>query len=107
MRADPTEHFRGLLRSLAPGESLTIDRDCLADDVMFANPEWTPAEWLLEGIIGSSYEYSISYTHDRHPVLKRLETICTGNLRSYVSPDRRHHYTQRPDGLYEPKPTAE
>lgn len=80
---------------------------------LFALPGWTPVESILENIIGSAYEFSFVEDHQNGTVTfkRRKEPLKGGRLRTYVSPDRRHLFSQRPDGLWEvfpaPTPTPE
>lgn len=78
--------------NLKPGFSVEIGRLDLADEFQgyhHNGAEFTPADSLLENIIGSAYEFSYS-TNPRngntifHRLVKPLEAG-----RSYVSPDRR------------------
>lgn len=67
-------------------------------------PPWSTADWILEGVIGSAFEFS----HRQDPITgntifrRRKKPIESGTgLRTYVSADRRHLFSQREDGLWE------
>src|SRR5262245_26354129 len=64
-----------------------------------------PADRVLDNIIGSAYEYGyFDNPEDRSTTFYRLPQPLPsdGPSRTYVSPDRRHHYTY--DGrLWQPK----
>lgn len=90
-----------LVQRLKPGEHVVIDpREFDFRTDLFG--EFSPADWVLENIVGSAYEFRY-YEHfpTRHVVFERLPKPLDGTLYSYVSPDRRDFFRQRPDGLYE------
>lgn len=61
----------------------------------------------MELIVGSAYEFTYFVSEwNGNAVFKRLEKPLTNGLRTYVSPDRRHYYKQRTDGLWEFDPSA-
>lgn len=83
--------------SLKPGQQIDIP----LGEMRLASPDD-----VLENIVGSAYEYSyqnIDYTgvvrFRRRE--KPLSPYHEDGLWTYVSPDRRHLYHQRPDGLFE------
>lgn len=72
-------------------------------------PTWTPAERIMENIVGSAYEFRFWEDHATGNItFERLKQPLRYGLRSYVSPDRSHFYTRQPDGLYRPnKPSGD
>lgn len=95
-------YLRELVRLLRPGYSRAIDIDLLK--WISAPPPWKPEEWILEGIMGSSYEFSHRISPGgRHVIFERRNAPTSGDVRTRVSADRAHLYERRPDGLYHPK----
>jgi hypothetical protein len=95
-----------LQRRVAPGQRIDFDDEVLGE--IATVPGYTAAEWILESIVGAAYEWSIrvdefnrktTFIHHAKPV--------GDSLRTYVSPDRRHLFRQRPDGLFEVLPQRE
>lgn len=92
------------VRAMKPGEWLTIDLDTVDGNPHVApwrEGHWTPCDLILEEIVGSGYEWS----WERDPIkssitFKRRERPTEHELRTYVSPDRAHHYRREPSGLY-------
>ena len=62
---------------------------------------FTPADRVLENIVGSAYEFSYWQDPENGSVVfhRRSEPV-KGALRTYVSPDRRDFYDVQVDGLY-------
>jgi hypothetical protein len=91
------------VRSLKPGQRIDIDlrhvrRNTLADD-------FTTADWIMENIVGSAYEFSYWYNYrNRTTTFERLPKPLEGDEQTYVSPDRRHWFDVGADGLYRRKP---
>lgn len=97
------EYLRQQVKAMRPGDEMQFARDLLMIPVP---PPWSPADWILEGICGSAYEFS----HRRNEItgnviFRRRKKPLIGNdgLRTYVSADRRQYYQQRFDGLWERK----
>lgn len=91
------------IMQLKPGFEIMIDRDILKE--VTPSPGWTAAEWVMESITGSAYEFTFRFNPESgNTSFRRLREPLTNGLRTYVSPDRRHHVRLRPDGLYEPLP---
>lgn len=96
-----------LVDSLKPGQRVNIETWKLSEGQggplgAFVSNGFTPADRVLENVVGSSY------THRYEPAITpgqitfcRLYTELPEGVRSYVSPDRRHWFKQRPDGLYQ------
>lgn len=99
------------ISKLQPGQRLDVDCEVLRRVfppmplVGFGGPTWTPAERAMENILGSAYEFRFwENRHDGTITFERLKEPLRDGLRTYVSPDRRRHFQQRPDGFYEPIP---
>lgn len=62
-----------------------------------------PAEHVMENIVGAAYEFTYFEHYESGDTIfeRRKEPLPAGNLRTYVSPDRRHLYNRRPDRLWE------
>lgn len=96
---DELRHLRQAVSRLNPGERIEIDlRLCRG----IPPDGFSIADWVLEGIVGSSYEF-LYYENfrNRNTVFERLPQPLENDLVSYISPDRRHLFTQRPDRLFE------
>lgn len=92
--------LRSAVLALPPGHEAQFSRELL---YFPAPPGFMPADWILEGIVGASYEFS----HRRDEVTgntifrRRVKPFSPSQgLRTYVSPDRRHLVTQRFDGVF-------
>ncbi len=84
--------------ALRPGQEITVCCRVLEDlySPMHHNgATFTPADRVLENIVGSSCEYGYcNNLHDRTVTFFRLsEPLRDGRL-SYVSPDRREYYNR-------------
>lgn len=91
-----------LAERLSPGTQLEVDRETM-HEIEDAPYGWSKAEWILEFIPGSAYEFMAWENGEKARwVFRRLQKPLTGGLRSYVSPDRREFFTKRADGLWEP-----
>lgn len=79
--------------NLKPGFNIVIDRCDLQDEFpsrIYNEVEFTPADNLLENIVGSSYEFSYQINFSNgNTTFHRLKKPLEGGLRSYTSPDRR------------------
>src|SRR5258708_2779873 len=103
MRIDRRELAR-LIAELKPGQQTRISRFLMRDIEPIASlyDQWSSADSIMENIVGSAYEFR--YWEDLmsgDTVFERLRKPLDDNLRTYVSPDRRHLFTKRPDGFYE------
>lgn len=102
MKIPARDIARDLQRKCGPGCEIAFGAETLSE--VETVPGWTPAEWILEQIPGAAYEWRIrEFSADRKVVFEHLSAPLTGGLRSYVSPERRHLFNQRADGLFEPK----
>jgi hypothetical protein len=100
------EIVKQMVRSLKPGEWLTVPELDLVLDlprcfIGFESAVCNPADRILEGIVGSAYEYS--YQRDpikREVTFRRLEKPIDSEdgRQTYVSPDRLKYYSF--DGRY-------
>lgn len=84
------------VKRIKPGCSITLSSSIL-DDIgparLTPDATWSPAERVLENVIGSSYEFQIVESPDsRNVEIHRLSCPLDDGRRTYVSPDRRHHY---------------
>jgi hypothetical protein len=83
---------------LKPGECYEVSRQIL-DDIGgvhlagYFGPEWSPESRVMERIVGSAYEFSISVNPQTGAAtFRRLAEPVEDHRRTYVSPDRAHHY---------------
>jgi hypothetical protein len=95
--------------SIQPGKRINIDGHLLgkiapgAHLVGIGGPEWTPAERVMEHIVGSAYEFRFwTEPESGNVVFERLREPLKDGSRTYVSPDRREHYRLGNDGRYWP-----
>ena len=87
------------VQKLAPGQCKLFSYFVLSE--IQSPHDWNPVEWIMESIIGSSYEYTYHMTANRDVEFCRLAKPLEGGLRTYMSTDRRHLFKLRPDGLWE------
>lgn len=86
---------------IKPGECLNISTREL--HYIEVPRGFTPADWILENIVSSAYELvATDDDYNRCIRFRRLESPLPvdSELKTYVSPDRRHLYQRQPDGLY-------
>lgn len=96
-----------VISALAPGQCYSIDRGELnlaAHSARLAGqmgPVWSPAERIMEAIVGSAYEFRFWEDHAAKTVVfERLQQPLDDGRRSYVSPDRVDLFARTPDGFY-------
>lgn len=90
-----------VLRDLAPGNRLEICATILGQQKVL--PGWNPAEYLMEMVVGSSYNLTFFYNLELDAyVYTKLREDLPYPLRTYVSPDRQQGWRRRPDGYWEP-----
>ena len=106
---ETTMNYRDLahrIQQLQPGQRIEVSGHVLRDmeprGVFAIFRTETAADSVLENIVGSSYEF----WYEENPMtgnttFGRLKTPLSDGRRTYVSPDRRHHY-QREGRLYRP-----
>lgn len=78
--------------SLKPGFEIKIDRNELADEIggrHYNGAYFTPADNILENIIGGSYEYGYDIIPKSGDVIFYRLDKPLENGRTYTSPDRR------------------
>lgn len=87
------------VRRMRPGYDLRFARELMIGN---APPPWTLPDWVLEGIIGSCYEYSWWRDEEGSVVFRRREKPFTmeSGLLSYVPPDQMQYFTKRHNGFY-------
>ncbi len=91
------------ISGLKPGEWYSYDLAKLEDVIPPPLPGWTAPERVMENIVGSAWEFQFVQDPLTEVItFMRLRMPLTGNLRTYVSPDRRGFLRQRMDGLWEP-----
>ena len=99
-------YYVSQIQLLKPGESFEISNTELKECQLISSlHEFSTADWLLESIVGSAYEFSYRVNEQKQSTtFSRLKAPLDGNtgLRTYVSPDRLSLFRQRVDGLYEP-----
>lgn len=92
------------VKRLEPGWKRAFDRRELSEIGIYEynGATFTPADRILENVVGSAYEFL--YYHcpvTRDVIFERLMKPLDNGLLTYVSPDRRRLYRQRPTGFYE------
>ena len=94
-----------MIQQMKPGQCCRVSMDTFRtlDVGMMENSHDFPLkDWVLENIIGSSYEYGYNEDLATGDInYFRLSEPLTNGRRSYVSPDRLSFYRRRPDGIYE------
>lgn len=92
------------LQEMRPGQCLRLSASVLKDlsHGMFENPYgFDKRDFVLEHIVGSSYEYGWREDHGTGDTIYfRLKKPLSNGERSYVSPDRRDRYERGFDGIY-------
>jgi hypothetical protein len=101
-----TRDLAAMIQKMKPGQCCRVSRDTfrtLEGGLMENNYDFPLKDWVLEHIIGSSYEYGYNEDLATGDVnyFRLLEPLTDGR-RSYVSPDRLTFYRKRFDGTYEP-----
>lgn len=101
------------IAAISPGQWYTVSPHTLADIAPAMplagplGPTWTPAERVMEKIVGSAYEFQFwSDPRTGNVTFARLKQPLKDGSRTYVSPDRRDRFTQTPDGFYCPNTEA-
>lgn len=89
-----TDSFRyviDLVRSLKPGQAITISMRELSHAVpgfRHNGADFTPADRVLENIVGSAFEYSHSTDYANRSVCF-YRHCWPSETKTYISPDRR------------------
>ena len=73
------------VRRLKPGQSVHVSRGLLRSAPCM--PPFTPADWVLENIVGSAFGYSHRFDPDTGNVVFHRDSSL--ERRTYTSPDRR------------------
>lgn len=102
------QHLTNLVKSLKPGQSIDIDANILSEirSYGYSGGTFHPADQILEGILGSAYEFRYWENEmNRSVTFHRLAAPLNSELgvRSYVSPDRRDRCQKLPNGFFKPK----
>jgi hypothetical protein len=98
------EYVRQAVKQMRPGYVMSFARELLYFPVP---PPWTPADWVLEGIVGSAYEFWYYRDHRTgNFIFRRRSHPVEGEFRTYVSADRRDRFDKLPSGLYRVKRDA-
>lgn len=98
------EEIRSVLRRMQPGQEFCFPAYCfrLVEYGFRENIyRFDPRDWILEGIVGSAYEYG--YREDLFngdTIYFRLAEPLTDGRRTYVSPDRRDRFDKDFRGFY-------
>lgn len=98
-----------MVKRLRPGQRIVLPGSVLEDIAPLHHNgyAWTPPDRVLENIVGSSFEFRYHCDYCKGDVtFERLDGKLTNGYRSYVSPDRRHLYTDLV-GLWAPKTREE
>lgn len=95
------------LAAMPPGSGRWFPADLMAQVQAEADPGWSPEDWLLHGITMATYELSWRPSRAGGVIFERRAVPAPGLLRTWVAPRMREHFYQRPDGLWERKPTTE
>lgn len=94
-----TDYIRQRVAALEPGQQIEVSRHVMGRAKPRGFMAWlreeSSADRILENIVGSSYEF----WYEENPMtgnttFGRLNTPLEDGRRSYVSPDRRRHYTR-------------
>lgn len=103
-----TRQMAQTIQAMQPGQCLRVSADTLKTlevALMENRYNFPMKDWVLENIIGSSYEFGYTeYLPTMDVTYFRLPKPLQDGTRSYVSPDRRDKYRKRFDGIYEPLP---
>lgn len=97
------------IQSLKPGHRMTVSRDILREAAPhspllgFGGPVWSQCDLVLEKIVGSAFEFKAWEDERGNYVFERLKNPLRDGSRTYVSPDRRHHFDGPFAGIYHPK----
>lgn len=94
------------VRALRPGQCEVVSRHVLEPFSggwlgEFISNGFTPADRILENVIGSSVTHRYTREGYGDTAFRRLYAELPDGVRSYVSPDRRDRLKMRPDGLYQ------
>lgn len=68
--------------------TLAMDGRSSSDDYW----DYTPADWVLENIMGSTYEYGYTLCPNGDVSFWREAVPLNDGRRTYVSPDRKQHF---------------
>lgn len=90
----------GQIMRLQPGQCIEIEMREISE--VAAPQGWTQMDWIMESVVGSSYEYTYEQATWNTVRFCRLDQPLPDDLRTYVSPDRQHNFKRRFDGLWEP-----
>lgn len=92
--------IQDMVRRMKPGDEAQFARELLMFPVP---PPWKPAEWVLEGIVGSAYEFSVRYDERTgNAIFRRWQEPLPpeSGCRHYVSADRKHLFTEYRPGYF-------
>lgn len=98
-------YLREAVQQMKPGDRCEFSRDLLMFPVP---PPWTPADWILEGIVGSAYEFShYKKIETGNVIFRRWQEPLPpeSGLRHYVSADKRDFFEECRPGLFQLKET--
>jgi len=94
---------------IEPGQWFTVERHTLESIAPampltgLDGPMWSPAERIMENIVGSAYKFRFWEDREKGTVtFEHLKQPLRNGLRSYVSPDRINRFTKTPDGFFRP-----
>lgn len=97
------------IQSLKPGHQMVVSGDILlamappAPLLGLGGPTWSPCDQVLEKIAGSAFEFKAWENMQGNFVFERLRKPLSDGSRTYVSPDRRHHFDGPFACIYYPK----
>lgn len=102
------DHILDRVTDLAPGQRLPVDDFILNQgwggmeaDYFSSISGFTPADRVLENVIGSSMTHGYKRNLRGQIEFFRLYTQLPEGIRSYVSPDRVHYFRKRDDDLWQ------
>lgn len=97
---------------MKPGMALRVNRHEISNIMPMQlvghfGPEWNVIDQIMEKVVGSAYSiYVWDDPRTGDVTFHRLNEPLKANRRTYVSPDRREHFTRDFDGYYVPKPIS-
>lgn len=101
-------HVAKLVSDLKPGFAITVSREELKTVMPMRmagpfGPEWNAVDQIMEKIVGSAYSISVwDDPRTGNVTFHRLRQPLEDGRRTFVSPDRREHFTRDFGGTYLP-----
>lgn len=96
--SDALTYLRGEVRKLKPGQEIRVSWSFMKHIGPDGWRSVPPAERVLEGIVGSAYEFTHREDHEKRvTVFGRLKEPLPTHQRTFVDPDRAHFFEKRGD----------